>query len=59
MLQKTYQEFYRIYGKPEYHYSFNPDVVIVEDSNSGYEFFAHILEGKDQGFLFEVYEGKT
>lgn len=57
MLQKTYQEFYRIYGKPEYHYSFNPDVVIVEDSNSGYEFFAHILEGKDRKIVSA--EGKS
>lgn len=47
-LQKTYQEFYQIYSEPEYHYPFNPDVVIVEDSNSGYDFFTHISEEKNQ-----------
>lgn len=47
-LQKTYQEFYQIYSEPEYNYPSNPDVVIVEDSNSGYDFFKHILEGKNQ-----------
>lgn len=45
-LQQTYQEFYHIYGKPDYENEFNPDVIIVEDSNSGYEFFAYVTEGK-------------
>ena len=45
-LQQTYQELYHIYGKQEYNNSFNPDVVIVEDSNSGYEFFEYVTEGK-------------
>ena len=45
-LTKTYQEFYNIYTKPEYD-NFVPDVVIVEDSNSGYDFYAYINIGKD------------
>lgn len=45
-LRQTYQEFYRIYGKMEYKKPLEPDVIIVEDSNSGYEFFKHAIEGK-------------
>lgn len=45
-LQQTYQEFYRIYGKMEYSAPFEPDVVIVEDSNAGYEFFSYVAESK-------------
>lgn len=45
-LQKTYQEFYHIYSNQEYKSSFNPDIIIVEDSNSGYEFFEYVTESK-------------
>lgn len=38
-LQRTYQEFYHIYGILDYSSTFNPDVIIVEDSNSGFEFY--------------------
>lgn len=34
-LQQTYQEFYRIYGDVKEAVSFQPDVVLVEDSNAG------------------------
>ena len=41
----VYHEFYRIYdlGKQEV-YPLQPDDMIVEDSNSGYEFFSAILK---------------
>ena len=43
-LQQTYQEFYHIYGNADYRESFSPDVIIVEDSNSGCEFFEYVTE---------------
>jgi hypothetical protein len=46
-LQQTYQEFYHIYGDVDYHVSFQPEVVIVEDSNAGYEFFTEVAKDKD------------
>lgn len=38
-LKQTYQEFFHIYGKEDYTKTVKPETVIVEDSNSGYEFF--------------------
>ena len=46
-LQQTYQEFYHIYGNADYRESFSPDVIIVEDSNSGCEFFECATEGQN------------
>lgn len=46
-LHQTYQEFYHIYGKTEYNKKFEPEVIIVEDSNSGYEFFEHVTKGNE------------
>ena len=43
-LQQTYQEFYHIYGNADYKEAFSPDVIIVEDSNSGCEFFEYVTE---------------
>ena len=45
-LQQTYQEFYHIYGDMDYSIPFKPDIVIVEDSNSGYEFFVEVAKEK-------------
>lgn len=45
-LQQTYQEFYRIYGNIEKRIQFNPDIILVEDSNAGYEFFETATEHK-------------
>lgn len=45
-LQQTYQEFYRIYGDVNNSVQFNPDIVIVEDSNAGYDFFNAVAENK-------------
>lgn len=41
-LQKTYNEFYHIYSHGEADQIIHPDLVITEDSNSGYHFFDHI-----------------
>lgn len=46
-LKQTYHEFYRIYGKLDYKTAFHPEIVLVEDSNSGYEFFEAVAEEKD------------
>lgn len=40
---RTYASTYRIYGKSEFDGA-KPQVVIVEDSNSGYEFFAGLCK---------------
>ena len=45
-LQQTYQEFYRIYGDVNNSVQFNPDIVIVEDSNAGFDFFNAVAENK-------------
>jgi hypothetical protein len=46
-LKQTYQEFYRIYGTVENNLTFSPDLVVVEDSNAGYEFFESVAENRD------------
>lgn len=56
-LQKTYQEFYHIYGEPKYNRDFNPDVIIVEDSNSGYDFLEYI--SKDKAYRIIGADGKS
>ena len=37
-LKQSYHEFYRLYGADTYKDSVAPEVVITEDSNSGYQF---------------------
>ena len=54
LLHQTYQEFYHIYGDYHKNITWNPDVVIVEDSNSGYEFFSEVSKEK----TFEVVSAK-
>jgi hypothetical protein len=56
-LQQTYQEFYRIYGDVTYDIQFSPDIIIVEDSNSGYEFFESLQ--KDRNWKAVSAEGKS
>ncbi len=46
LLQQTYQELYHIYGDFDYSIPFEPDVIIVEDSNSGFEFYAEVAKEK-------------
>lgn len=45
-LKQTYQEFYRIYGDVKKSVSFQPDMVLVEDSNAGCDFFESIAEDR-------------
>ena len=45
-LKQTYHEFYHIYGEHTPNKTVVPDIVIVEDSNSGYDFFSGISAGK-------------
>ena len=45
-IQPVYHELYHIYGPFDFGHEFTPEVVIVEDSNSGYEFFRGSSEGK-------------
>lgn len=44
--RRVYQEMYRIYS-PETKLPVRPDRLIMEDSNSGYEFFSGVCAGKD------------
>ena len=41
-LKQSYHEFYRIYGSDSYENNVNPEIVITEDSNSGYQFFQQV-----------------
>lgn len=43
-LKRTYNEFYHIYGNIGSGEMVQPEKVIVEDSNSGYDFFKGLLE---------------
>ena len=38
-LKQSYHEFYRLYGTDTYEKNVKPDIIITEDSNSGYQFF--------------------
>lgn len=41
-LKQSYHEFYRIYGAETYKDMVEPEIIITEDSNSGYQFFEQI-----------------
>lgn len=41
-LKRTYNELYRIYSAEELIGKERPDKIIVEDSNSGYDFYSHV-----------------
>jgi hypothetical protein len=56
-LQQTYQEFYRIYGDVKSNIQFRPDIVIVEDSNAGYEFYKSVSEERNWNVVSA--EGKS
>ena len=43
-LKQSYHEFYRIYGIDTYEKDVKPDIVITEDSNSGYQFWRHVFK---------------
>ena len=46
-LKQSYHEFYRIYGTDTYEKNVKPDIILTEDSNSGYQFFAQVCKGYD------------
>lgn len=41
-LRQSYHEFYRLYGSDTYKNEVAPEIVITEDSHSGYQFFEHV-----------------
>lgn len=43
-LKRTYNEFYHLYPRTDYHRPVKPEKVITEDSNSGFQFFQGICE---------------
>ena len=45
-LKQTYNEFYHIYGEHDFSRDTEPELLLVEDSNSGFEFFQHRAEEK-------------
>lgn len=44
-LKQSYHEFYRIYGTDLLKNEVKPEMVITEDSNSGYQFFKTVCDG--------------
>lgn len=56
-LKQCYHEFYRIYGTEIYEKEMNPEIVITEDSNSGYQFFDCICS--ENGLKCETMNGKS
>lgn len=45
-LKQTYNEFFHIYGKTDITKPIRPKLIIVEDSNAGYEFWKNLSKGK-------------
>ncbi len=43
-LKKIYHEFYHIYGKNSYSRPLKPEVLLLEDSNAGFEFFQNLAQ---------------
>ena len=56
-LKQSYHEFYRIYGVDVYRKNIEPEVVVTEDSNSGYQFFDNIC--KENMLKCESMNGKS
>ena len=50
-LKQTYNEFYHIYGDYSLKEDVDPDKVIVEDSNAGFEFFQNQSVGKQYSVI--------
>lgn len=46
-LKQTYNEFYHIYGRTDDTKTVIPEKIVVEDSNSGFEFFSGYANGKN------------
>ena len=46
-LKRTYNEFYHLYGRQEFGNTVVPEVVLTEDSNSGFQFFHNLCDKKE------------
>lgn len=46
-LKQRYHEFYRIYGMDDLQDNVKPDVIITEDSNSGFQFFNAVCKERE------------
>ena len=56
-LKQTYNEFFRIYGKPMGLEKLKPTAIITEDSNSGFQFFQAVCT--ENGIFCESAGGKS
>ncbi len=56
-LKQCYHEFYRLYGAETYGNEVNPEIVVTEDSNSGYQFFDEIC--RENQLQCESMNGKS
>lgn len=56
-LKQSYHEFYRLYGADSYENDVEPDIIITEDSNSGYQFLAHVCQ--ENNLKCESMNGKS
>ncbi|MBQ3691867.1 MAG: ATP-binding protein [Clostridia bacterium] len=43
-LAQTYNQFYHLYNLDDFNHKVKPNVIITEDSNSGYQFFRHVSD---------------
>ena len=56
-MKRVFNEFYHIYGCGEIAEKFRPDQIIVEDSNSGYDFFCNVCS--EYGIVCKSAGGKS
>lgn len=56
-LKQSYHEFYRLYGEDSYENELKPNIIITEDSDSGYQFFDYIC--KKNKLQCESMDGKS
>ena len=56
-LKQSYHEFYRLYGENTYENEVEPEIIITEDSNLGYQFFEQVC--KENQLKCESMDGKS
>lgn len=56
-LKQSYHEFYHLYGANTYQREITPEVIITEDSNSGYQFFEQVC--RENHLKCESMNGKS
>lgn len=57
ILKQSYHEFYHLYGADTYKKEIIPELIITEDSNSGYQFFDYVC--KSNHIKCETMNGKS